>query len=228
MSGPAGLRARGRRLLPALVLLLAAALALVLTLGRGDDPGTAAAPAPSSAPPPAEEEPVDPDAVPTPTEPVAPATEAAAAPVVLREGVPESARTVEATPADFTEPARWSDGAAVRLVEARQGITSDTGPGALAGQPQVVFTLEVTNGSGAPLDLGAVVVQAAYGSAATQASPLYDDGTVDFSGVVEPGGTATAVYSFAVPEDQLGGVTLSVDVDGHRFPAVFSGAVPVR
>jgi hypothetical protein len=45
---------------------------------------------------------------------------------------------------------------------------------------------------------------------------------------LEPGGTATAICSFSIPADQVGGVSLSVDVDGYRFPAVFSGAVPVR
>jgi hypothetical protein len=75
------------------------------------------------------------------------------------------------------------------------------------------------------VDLNAVVVQAVYGGS-NQASPIYDRETVDFAGALEPGATATAVYSFAIPADQLGDVVLSVDVDGYRFPAVFAGAVP--
>ncbi|MBN1091566.1 hypothetical protein JKP75_02620 [Blastococcus sp. TML/M2B] len=220
-----------RRVLPALVVMLLAALVLVLTTTDDDDARTAgapAAPAPVTSAPGTEEPTPDPDALPAPTEPVeSPATEVVAADVVIRQGVPESARTVQAAPADFARPAQWSDGASVRVVGATQGVTRGSGPGARAGQPQTVFTVELTNGSGAPLDLNAVVVQATYGPG-TQASPLYDGDTVDLGGVLAPGATATGVYAFAIPEGELGAVSLSVDVDGYRFPAVFAGAVPVR
>lgn len=217
-----------RRVLPALVVVLLAALVLVLTTTGDDDRRATGAPAPSTAAPVTEEPEPDPDALPAPTEPVAaPATEVAAADVVLRPGVPESARTVQATSADFDRPAQWSDGASVRVVGATQRVTQGSGPGTRAGQPQTVFTVEVTNGSGAPLDLNSVVVQATYGSG-TQASPLYDDDTVDFGGSLAPGTTATGVYSFAIPPAELGAVSLSVDVDGYRFPVVFAGAVTVR
>ena len=140
---------------------------------------------------------------------------------------PASARTLTVSAADFAAPAEWSDGASIRVTDARQQVTSGRGPGERAGQPQTLFTLELVNGTGAALDLNAVVVQAVYGGDKAQASPLYDAETVDFGGSLAPGGTATAVYSFAIPADQVGNVVLSVDVDGYRFPAVFSGAVPV-
>ena len=239
MSRPDGTRRSGstllRRGVPVLmVVLLAALLVWVLDPG-GDDRESGAAPSASAAPSatpgeatPGETDPgeEDPEATPTPTESPAPATELLAAPVVVREGVPASARTVEAAPAGFTAPAEWSDGASVRVTEAHRQVSGGTGPGALAGQPQTSFTLEVTNGSKAPLDLNGVVVQATYGAATTQASPLYDATAVDFGGALEPGATATAVYSFAIPADQLEDVHLSVDVDGTRFPAVFAGEVP--
>jgi hypothetical protein len=225
------------------VVLLGALLVLVLGMDRDDRPGATAAPATSAAPATTAGAPTtagpEPTPMPTPTATAAPtssegtaagtaapATEDLAAPVVAREGVPAAARTVTAAPAGFTAPAEWADGASVRVTAARQQVSSGTGPGALAGQPQTVFSLEITNGATAPLDLDAVVVQATYGAEAAQASPLYDDATVDFSGSLGSGATAAAVYSFAIPADQLGQVELSVDVDGHRFPAVFTGAVP--
>jgi hypothetical protein len=219
-----------RRGVPALVTVLLSAL-LVLAFQLGGDGG---APRGTASPPPAApsatpaEDPATGEAEPAATEPPAPATELVAEAVVVREGVPAADRTVTVAPAAFTAPADWSDGASVRVVEARQQVSGGTGPGALAGQPQTVFTLEVVNGSAAPLDLNAVVVQAVYGAGPTQASPLYDDGTTDFGGTLEPGATATAVHSFAIPADELGAVTLSVDVDGLRFPAVFTGAVPAN
>lgn len=211
-----------RRVLPVL-LVIAAALGLFLVINGGaDEPETPGAAATSSAPAPSEEEPAD-EAQPAGSP--SPAVVLAAPTVATREGVPASARTVTVSEADFEAPAQWSDGVTVEVTDARQQVTSGVGPGELSGQPQTVFMLEVTNGSGEPLDLDAVVVQAVYGGSA-QASPLYDRETVDFAGTLQPGDTASAVYSFAIPADQLGDVVLSVDVDGYRFPAVFAGAVP--
>src|SRR4051794_20411201 len=205
-------------------LVVAAVVVFLVVRGGGDDDSGTAAASSTPASMPASglgEEPAE-----TTAAPPSPATEAAAPTVVSRPGVPEASRTVQVRNGDFAATASWSDGATVRMSKAHQQVTSGTGPGELAGQPQTVFTLELTNGSDSPLDLNTVVVQATYGSGPTQASPIYDEQTVDFGGTLAPGDTATAVYSFAIPDDQLGDVTLSVDVDGYRFPAVFSGAVP--
>jgi hypothetical protein len=209
--------------LPVLALLVVALLLALFLPGGDDDGGTpqaSAGPTASAGAPPVDEE------TPSSSVPPSPATELPAASVVAREGVPESARTVDVSGADFAAPAEWSDGASVRVTDARQQVTAGKGPGERAGQPQTVFTLELVNGSGAALDLDAVVVQATYGAGRSQASPLYDQETVDFAGALAPGDKASAVYSFAIPSDQLGDVVLSVDVDGFRVPAVFSGAVP--
>jgi hypothetical protein len=219
-----------RRVLPALVVVLAAVLVAVLVRAAGDDDGAGApaaegSAATTSAPATDEDQPAAADE-PLPTAAPPTATQLAAPPVVTREGVAGTARTIEAAPADFAAPSAWSDGASVRVVAARQQVTSGSGPGELAGQPQTVFQLELVNGSGAPLVLDAVVVQATYGDPAAQASPLYDRETLDFAGTLAPGESATATYSFAIPADQLGAVSLSVDVDGYRFPAVLSGTVP--
>ena len=112
----------------------------------------------------------------------------------------------------------------------RRPPAGDLGPWARRARPASRRRCSPSSWSTAPgaaLDLNAVVVQAVYGGDRVQASPLYDAETVDLGGSLAPGGTATAVYSFAVPANQVGNVVLSVDVDGYRFPAVFSGAVPV-
>jgi hypothetical protein len=155
-------------------------------------------------------------------------TEPSATAIASRPGVPASARTVAGATAPYTAPASWADGASVTMTGAHQQVTGGQGPGVLVGQPQTVFQLSLTNGSSGPLDLGGVVVQARYGSDGTVAGALYDGSSVDFSGTLAPGATATAVYSFAIPDDQLDNVRLSVDIDGRHFPAVFTGAVPIR
>ena len=206
-------------------MLVVGAVALVLLVAGGDDPGTAGLAA-GSTPTLPSDFPESAGAEPTGTEP--PVITAAPAPtVVARPDVPEAARTIAGATAPFTESAGWSDGISLRVADAVQQVSAGQGPGALAGQPQTVFVLELSNGSDAPLDVNGVVVQAVYGSAGVQAGPLYDDRTVDFGGTLAPGETAQAVYSFAVPADRTGDVTLSVDVDGYRFPAIFTGSVPV-
>ena len=217
-----------RRVLPALAVLLVAAVVVFLVI-RGGSGGSGNAAAATSSSTSASVPVTDPaeDPTGTPTASPSPATEAPAPTVVSRPGVPAASRTVQATDGDFASTASWSDGATIRVAQAHQQVTSGTGPGELAGQPQTVFSLELVNGTTKPLDLNTVVVQATYGSGPTQASPIYDQQSSDFGGTLAPGDTATAVYSFAIPADQLGKVTLTVDVDGYRFPAVFSGAVPV-
>jgi hypothetical protein len=228
VTGPDSPRRSRRQLLlrwglpVAALLVVALLLVLLLPGGDDDDPAPAAGSASTTSAAAALGE----ETEPTATVPPSPVTEQPAASVVAREGVAESARTVQASAADFTTAAEWSDGASVRVTDARQQVTSGRGPGERAGQPQTVFALELTNGSGAPLDLNAVVVQASYGGDRAQASPIYDAESVDFAGALAPGATATAVYSFTIPADQVGDVVLSVDVDGYRFPAVFAGAVP--
>jgi hypothetical protein len=209
------------------VLVVAAVVVFLVVRGggNGDSGGRAAAASSTSAAAPSTDLGLEPTE--SPSVSPSPATEAAAPTVVSRPGVPEASRTVQVTNGDFASTASWTDGSTVRVTGAHQQVTSGTGPGELAGQPQTVFTVELANGSDKPLDLNAVVVQATYGSGPSQASPIYDQQTVDFGGTLAPGDTATAIYSFAIPADQLGAVTLSVDVDGFRFPAVFSGRVPV-
>jgi hypothetical protein len=206
--------------------VLAGIVLLVVAANRGGGGGSSTAATSSSAPAPGQE-PEDPDAA-VSTTPPSPHTEQPAPSVISREGVPAASRTVSAAPAGFSAPASWSDGTSIRVTAAHQQTTTGTGPGQLAGQPQTVFRLELRNGSRAPLDLNSVVVQATYGSPPVQASPLYDEQAVDFGGTADPGAVADAVYSFAIPADQLGDVVLSVDVDGYHFPATFSGAVPTR
>ena len=213
--------------IPAAAVVVSGAVVAVLLLhGGGGAPGTTSATSSAAAratalPWPGSASPTSPSVSPTPI------TEPSAAMVVARPGVPASARTVAGSTAAFTAPASWADGASVRVTKAHQQVTSGSGPGTLAGQPQTVFSLELIDGASAPLDVSNVVVQARYGPNRALAAPLYDDTTVDFGGTVRPGGKATAVYSFAIPADRLGDVLLSVDVDGRHFPAVFSGRVPV-
>lgn len=145
---------------------------------------------------------------------------------VSRPGQPEQP-TVTADSVAFSAPTTYGDNTVLTITKATAEVETGNGPGVFNGREFVKFDLELTNGSGQPIDLNSVVVTAYYGTTNQLAAPVYTPsaGTEDFSGVVEPGATATASYGFAVPTSELGNVTMVVDFDAVHSSATFTGAV---
>ncbi len=119
----------------------------------------------------------------------------------------------------------YPDGLKVRIVKISQGTITAQGPGELTGRPKTTFTIEMTNGTSKPINLTQVVVSASYGTPPLQAPPVYDSGTTDFATVLAPGKATSTGYTFSIPVDQLGSVTVWVDFDGTHTAAVFAGSV---
>ncbi|MCC3272962.1 hypothetical protein MUK71_05140 [Arthrobacter zhangbolii] len=133
----------------------------------------------------------------------------------------------ERVPADraaFDSVVRYADGVTVETTDFSIGTVDGEGSGVVAGAPYVVFTVSIRNGSLTDLDLSAVVPTLQQGAVA--GAPLYEGMDVaDFSGVVAPGGTATARYAFQLPGEGSE-AALYLDLDGVHAPAVFSGLLP--
>jgi hypothetical protein len=106
-------------------------------------------------------------------------------------------------------------------IDAIQGQA--TAPGDVAG-PALRVTVRLVNGTQDPLDLLGASVGLTYGADAVPASPLGDPSAATFSGTLEPGGTADAVYVFRVPADARDAVTVSVGYQPGAPYAVFTGA----
>ncbi len=213
----------------------AAALALVagIALGAtGCTTGDAARPGASATatdtPSTAVETPSDDrgDGTPATLEPPLPNTINAAPSKVLRPGQPGTP-TATADKVSFSTPAKYGDNTVLTITKASKQVETGNGPGVFAGREFVKFDLELTNGSGQPIDLNTVVVTTYYGGTNQVAAPVYTPsaGSVDFSGEVAPGAKATASYGFAVPASELGNVTMIVDFDGVHSSATFAGAV---
>ncbi len=208
---------RGRRAIPAalLVLLLAAGVVLAVLAGRQDATPSAGAATPSTSTPtaPADASTVDPAQPADPTDPVEP--------TVPAEPVHDADVPPPALPAvALGEDATAGDGvtAAVRSVESVRG--DGYGPGQVDG-PALRVTVELRNGTTAALSLDGVTVTVATGADALPGSPIDDPATRPFAGELAAGGSATAVYVFGVQGD--GPVTVEV---GHRAGApllVFTG-----
>lgn len=194
----------------AAVVVVLIIVAVVLTGGSGRDggtPGAAAATTTAATPSaPATGEVTAPPISPSPTGPTSDAT-----------ALPPSQ---EAVPLDA--PAQVGDvGVSLTRLEAIQGQA--TAPGDVAG-PALRVTVRLENGTTDPLDLLGVSVGLSYGADPMPASPLGDPSAATFSGMLEPGGTADAVYVFRVPADARDSVTVSVGHQPGAPYAVFTGA----
>jgi len=96
-------------------------------------------------------------------------------------------------------------------------------PGEKAG-PALRVTVEVANGTAAPLDLRAAVVNLSYGPERTPATALSQPGGSPLPHAVEPGATADGAFVFAVPADARGDVHLELDVRAVGPVVVFAGS----
>jgi hypothetical protein len=205
----------------AVVVLAAAALTLVLTLGGDDDrdedgggggsaagsaaPTSAPATAPATAPGTETVAPLPP--TPTPTGPT--------------EDVDEPPAALPEVPLDA--PAAVGNGivATVASIESFEG-TAD-GPGNIAG-PALRITVRIENGTAEDVSLDGVAVNLYTGDDRAPASPLEDPSRAPFTGTVEPGATAEAVYVFSVATDTRDVVTLEVGYQAGAPLLLFTGS----
>jgi len=101
-----------------------------------------------------------------------------------------------------------------RVTAALAGTTPFTAEGSQVGEvsgPAVRVTVRITNGSGAPIELDAVTVNAYYGAGSTPAPPFGSDASsTPFSGTLAPGASADGSYAFSVPEADQGTLVVSV------------------
>lgn len=144
---------------------------------------------------------------------------------VVRPGKPAKP-AVAAAEGRFTAaaPATYSDGVSVRVVRVTRRVETGKGRGSFPGRPQTAISLALTNGSTRTVDLTQVVVTTTYGTPPRFASPVYDHPDAgDFTGTVEPGGTASATYVFSIPPGQARSAVMMVDFDSVHGAAEFTG-----
>jgi hypothetical protein len=193
----------------AVVLLVAVGVAVGLTRGSGPEGAGAGSASPTAgASSPASTTTPGPDATPGQT---------------ADEELPASGPDAqEAPPVGLDASPVVVPGVTLRV----KGITSIDGVASLAGEvsgPAVRAELELTNASGAPVDLGTTVVAVAYGAERVPANTLAT-GTSSFVGTVDTGSSATGVYVFAVPSDDQASLRLTVDYAVGVPVVVFEGS----
>jgi hypothetical protein len=222
--------ARRRRLIGAvlavLAVLVAALAALVVSLTTGDSAGpvpdgAAGTPAGTTASTPAgtTAAATTAPAAPTPTTVPAAATEPAVGPTEGGDATPSALPEVA-----LDSPAAVGNGVVATLpaIEAIEGAA--TGPGNVNG-PALRVTVRIANGTDGPVSLDGVATNLSYGPDRTPASPLDDPSEQPFSGTLAAGDQAEAVYVFSVPADVRDVVTVEVGYTAGAPLLLFTGPV---
>lgn len=153
------------------------------------------------------------------------ASQEAGAPVKRPQALPADERATAET-ANFDDDVVFSDGLTVAITDVARGSTEGRGPGEIAGEKFTVLTVSVTNNSKKDVDTSRVVAAVTYGNDPIRtARPVYTEETRDLTGTVKPGASQTATYAFAITDDGLADVTLTLDIDGRHGQAVFAGSL---
>lgn len=180
-----------------LVVLLGALLAVLVACtgdgGSAGPEGSAVASGPA--------EPTDPPVPPSPAPPPPPGGTG-----------PPVAGTISLPPVPVGEPAPFTGGLVATVTRVDDVELGAEGPGEVAG-PGVAVTVALRNESGGPVDLGGVVVNAAYGDG-LPASGSDSPPAAPASGTLPPGEGAEGVYVFGVPAGQAAGLLVEVGWSG--------------
>lgn len=138
---------------------------------------------------------------------------------------PAPGETTSPQPVPIESPGTITQGLTAQIVgiEAVDGVAE--GPGEVSG-PAIRFTVTITNGTTAAVDLSATVVTVDFGTDRAPAGQLYEPGASPMPTTVTAGASVSGVYVFTIPLDQRGLVNITVDYSVGIPPLVFSGPVP--
>jgi len=212
MSSPTTSRRPSRRLLvlvgAGVVVVLAAIAVFLTTRGGGSDDAAAASTATVPGDPVSSE--------PAPTNPPTPEP---SGPTADATDLPPTLSAV-----GLTDPAAVGDGVTGRLVSIDAVQGTGEGVGNIDG-PSLLVTVELTNGTDAPVSFDAVAAEAYTGEDMTPATLLDDPQANPLRGTVDPGDSVTGSYVFYVPESERGDVTVQIGYQAGAPYLVWRGAV---
>lgn len=107
-------------------------------------------------------------------------------------------------------------------IEAVTGVANIAGE---VGGPALRVSVAVTNGTAAPFETPAVVVNLYTGDDRSPAGGIREPGGRELPGLIPAGQSQLGVYLFTVPEDARSVVLIEVDLQVGEPVALFEGAV---
>jgi hypothetical protein len=128
--------------------------------------------------------------------------------------------------ASFKDAVTYQDGLKVEVSKIEHGKIGEYDVGGKPGGDQTTFTIRITNGSKAAFDATLVSPSATYGEAGTTAETVITDKVgAGFTGKILPGKSMSAPWAFAIPANELGEVTMQVELsDLEKDAAIFTGS----
>jgi hypothetical protein len=138
--------------------------------------------------------------------------------------VPTGSPVPTLKPVAMSATASFGNKVEARLTKLEAVDATASMPGEFSG-PAVTVTAEITNGSNTAIDLGNVILDmvSADGAPFTQVTQVPSTG---FSGMLDPGRSATGRYTFTVAKTARDNVRLSVKYSAPVPTVVFAGDVP--
>lgn len=138
----------------------------------------------------------------------------------------DKSETKDDSTASFKEAVTYKDGLKVEVSAVKHGKIGQYDVGGKPGGDQTTFTVRITNGSKAPFDATLVVPSVTYGEAGTTAEAVITDKIGGgFTGKVLPGKSMSAPWAFAIPANELGDVTMQVELAVlDKDAAIFTGS----
>ena len=139
----------------------------------------------------------------------------------INQTVPGQPQPTE-PPVAIDEPAETESGVTARITAVKSVETKANLPGEIGG-PGVAITIELRNGSSAPIDLNNVVVDLVL-PGDVSATPI-TEGSEPFTGVTAAGATQAATYVFTVDASERGDVTIRLSYSADQPVVVFAGSI---
>jgi hypothetical protein len=139
----------------------------------------------------------------------------------INETVPGQPQPTE-PPVAIDEPAETESGISASITGVEAIETQANLPGEIGG-PGVAITIELRNGSAAPIDLNNVVVDLVL-PGDVSATPI-TEGSEPFTGVTAAGAAQTATYVFTVDAEERGDVTIRITYSADQPVVVFAGSI---
>jgi hypothetical protein len=127
-------------------------------------------------------------------------------------------------PIKFGQTFAYEDGLKVSVTNAQRGNVSDDDIAGSPGDPKVIVTVKITNGTRKNFGTNEVQVTLTYGTYGVQGEALY--GYIGFEGTIAKGGSLTAKFDYAIKGTRnLDYLLVEVTPSSWEHePAIFEGA----
>jgi hypothetical protein len=107
----------------------------------------------------------------------------------------------------------------IRITNFKRGTVGRYAEGGHPGDPMVLFTVHIKNGTSHKVDADEFSVEVSYGPDDDFAEAIHGNGLDDVTGVIANGRSKTGQYGFAVPIEHMD--ELFIDVSDYEHDLFF-------